>query len=131
LNLGLRWQLFTPIYEIGNRETNVQELTGAIQLAGVNGVSRAMYNEYNGIANFLPRIGLAWNPLRNTVLRAALSRSSFSEGTANTTAWPPMLHGTPTYLAILAAPTAFRRIRSRSTRALRGSAPRERAPSRT
>jgi len=81
LNLGMRWQLFTPIYEIGNRETNVQELTGAIQLAGVNGVSRAMYNEYNGIANFLPRIGLAWNPLRNTVLRAALSRSSFSEGT--------------------------------------------------
>jgi hypothetical protein len=66
LNLGLRWQLFTPIYEIGNRETNVQELTGAIELAGVNGVSRAMYNEYNGIANFLPRIGLAWNPLIQT-----------------------------------------------------------------
>ena len=81
VNAGLRWQLFTPIYEIGNRETNVQEDTGLIQLAGVNGVSRAMYNEYNGIANFLPRLGLAWNPLKNTVVRAALSRSSFSEGT--------------------------------------------------
>ena len=81
LNIGLRWQLFTPIYEIGNRETNVQELTGKIQLAGAGGVGDAMYNQYNGIANFLPRIGLAWSPLRNTVVRAALSRSSFSEGT--------------------------------------------------
>ena len=81
VNLGLRWQLFTPIYEIGNRETNVQELHGQDKLAGVGGVSAAMYNQYNGIANFLPRIGLAWSPLKNTVFRAALSRSSFSEGT--------------------------------------------------
>ena len=81
VNLGLRWQLFTPIYEIGNRETNVQEDTGKIELAGVGRVSAAMYNQYNGIANFLPRIGLAWSPLKNTVFRAALSRSSFSEGT--------------------------------------------------
>ncbi len=81
VNLGLRWQLFTPIYEVGNRETNVQEYTGAIQLAGANGVSSAMYNQYNGLANFLPRAGLAWNPWKNTVLRAAFSRSSFQEGT--------------------------------------------------
>ena len=81
LNYGLRWQLFTPIYEIGNRETNVQEDTGKILLAGVNGESRAMYNQYNGIANFLPRLGLAWSPIHNTVIRAAFSRSSFQEGT--------------------------------------------------
>jgi hypothetical protein len=81
LNVGLRWQLFTPIYEVGNRETNVQEVTGKIELAGMNGVSDAMYNQYNGIANFLPRIGLAWSPLKNTVFRAAFSRSSFQEGT--------------------------------------------------
>jgi hypothetical protein len=81
LNLGLRWQLFTPISEIGNRETNIQEYTGAIELAGVNGVSSAMYNQYNGIANFLPRVGVAWNPIKDTVFRAAFSRSSFEEGT--------------------------------------------------
>jgi len=81
LNLGLRWQLFTPIYEVGNRETNVEEYTGKIELAGVGGVSSAMYNQYNGIANFLPRVGLAWNPIKDTVLRAAFSRSSFQEGT--------------------------------------------------
>ncbi|HKE25729.1 MAG TPA: TonB-dependent receptor [Bryobacteraceae bacterium] len=82
LNLGLRWQLFTPIYEVHDRMTNFQEYTGAIQLAGQNGASRAMYNQYNGIANFLPRIGLAWTPWgNNTVIRAGFSRSSFQEGT--------------------------------------------------
>jgi hypothetical protein len=85
LNLGLRWQLFTPIYEVGNRMTNFGEINGQIELAGVNGNSRALYNQYNGIANFLPRLGLAWSPggkwAQNTVVRAAFSRSSFQEGT--------------------------------------------------
>ena len=85
LNLGLRWQLFTPIYEVHDRMTNFSEITGQVLLAGRNGNSRALYNQYNGIANFLPRIGLAWSPggkwLNNTVIRAAFSRSSFQEGT--------------------------------------------------
>ncbi|HTP85680.1 MAG TPA: TonB-dependent receptor [Bryobacteraceae bacterium] len=81
LNLGLRWQVFTPIYEVGDRMTNFGEYTGEIQLAGVNGNSRALYNQYNGIANFLPRVGLAWNVMKDTVVRAAFSRSSFQEGT--------------------------------------------------
>ena len=85
VNLGLRWQLFTPIYEVGNRMTNFGEYTGQIELAGVNGNSRALYNQYNGIANFLPRAGIAWSPGgkwgENTVIRAAFSRSSFQEGT--------------------------------------------------
>jgi hypothetical protein len=81
INYGLRWQLFTPIYEVGNRETNFNEVTGAIELAGVDGNSRALYNQYNGIANFLPRLGLAYSIDNKTVIRAAFSRSSFQEGT--------------------------------------------------
>ncbi|HZU23517.1 MAG TPA: hypothetical protein VE998_11850, partial [Terriglobales bacterium] len=82
VNFGLRWQLFTPLIEVGNRMTNVEEYTGQIQLAGVNGNSRALYNQYNGIANFLPRLGVAWTPWgEKTVIRAAFSRSSFQEGT--------------------------------------------------
>src|SRR3984885_2189408 len=82
LNMGLRWELFTPIYEVGNRMTNFNEITGQIELAGVDGNSRALYNQYNGIANFLPRLGAAWTPFgNNTVFRAAFSRSSFQEGT--------------------------------------------------
>jgi hypothetical protein len=85
LNMGLRWQLFTPIYEVDNRMTNFGLYSGQIELAGVNGNSQALYNQYNGIANFLPRLGLAWSPGgkwgENLVIRAAFSRSSFQEGT--------------------------------------------------
>jgi hypothetical protein len=82
INMGLRWQVFTPIYEVGNRMTNFGEYTGTIELAGVDGNSRALYNQYNGIANFLPRLGVAWTPWGGkTVVRAAFSRSSFQEGT--------------------------------------------------
>ena len=82
LNMGIRWELYTPVYEVDNRMTNFNEITGQIELAGQNGNSRALYNQYNGIANFLPRLGAAWTPFdRNTVFRAAFSRSSFQEGT--------------------------------------------------
>ncbi len=81
VNIGLRWQLFTPIYEVHDRMTNFGEYSGQIQLAGQNGNSRALYNQYNGIANFLPRLGLAWSPDEKTVIRAAFSRTSFQEGT--------------------------------------------------
>ena len=82
INLGLRWQIFTPIYEVHDRMTNFGEYSGQIQLAGQNGNSRALYNQYNGIANFLPRLGVAWTPWgNNTVIRAAFTRSSFWEGT--------------------------------------------------
>jgi hypothetical protein len=81
VNFGVRWQLFTPIYEVHDRMTNFGMYTGQIELAGQNGNSRALYNQYNGIANFLPRLGLAYSLDDKTVLRAAFSRSSFEEGT--------------------------------------------------
>src|SRR5215469_2549551 len=81
INYGVRWQLFTPIYEVHDRMTNFGMYSGQIELAGVNGNSRALYNQYNGIANFLPRVGLAWSLNDKTVVRAAFSRSSFQEGT--------------------------------------------------
>ena len=81
LNYGIRYQLFTPIYEVHDRMTNFGEYSGQIMLAGQNGNSRALYNQYNGIANFLPRLGAAYSIDNKTVLRAAFSRSSFQEGT--------------------------------------------------
>jgi hypothetical protein len=81
VNFGVRWQLFTPIYEVHDRMTNFGMYSGQIQLAGQNGNSRALYNQYNGIANFLPRVGLAYTVDEKTVIRAAFSRSSFQEGT--------------------------------------------------
>ncbi len=104
LNLGLRWELFTPIYEIGNRMTNFNEITGQIELAGVNGNSRALYNQYNGIANFLPRIGLAWSLDSKTVVRAAFSRSSFQEGTGE---YNRLATNAPWNLDLAVAPTTL------------------------
>jgi hypothetical protein len=81
VNVGLRWQVFTPIYEVHDRMTNFGMYSGQIMLAGQGGASRALYNQYNGIANFLPRLGIAWSADEKTVVRAAFSRSSFQEGT--------------------------------------------------
>jgi hypothetical protein len=81
VNVGIRWQLFTPIYEVHDRMTNFGMYSGQIMLAGQNGNSRALYNQYNGIANFLPRLGVAYSIDDKTVVRAAFSRTSFQEGT--------------------------------------------------
>ena len=85
LNLGLRWELHTPWDEVHNRQTNFQEFTGQVLLSGQTSLfndNNALYNQYNGITNFQPRIGLAWTPFgSNTVIRASYSLSSFLEGT--------------------------------------------------
>ncbi len=81
LNLGLRWELHTPWIEVKNRQANFNEITGALELAGQNGNSDALYNQYNGIANFQPRLGFAYSPTHNTVIRGAYTLSNFLEGT--------------------------------------------------
>ena len=82
VNLGLRWELVTPRGEVNNLQTNYDQVTGEIRLAGQGGNSSALINQYNGITNFQPRLGLAWSPSgKNTVVRAAYGVSSFSEST--------------------------------------------------
>lgn len=95
LNLGLRYELHTPWIEVHNRQTNFGLLTGAIEIAGQNGNSRALYNQYDGITNFQPRIGVAWNVQPKTVIRAAYTLSSYLEGTGTNlrlTINPPFAH---------------------------------------
>ncbi len=84
LNLGVRWELHTPWEEVHNRQTNFQEYTGAVLLSGQTNLfnnNNALYNQYNGITNFQPRIGLAWSPTNSFVIRASYTLSSFLEGT--------------------------------------------------
>jgi hypothetical protein len=81
VNLGLRWELNTPWYEVKDRQVNFGEFTGEVMLPGQNGNSRALYNQYNGIADYQPRIGIAYSPTSRTVIRAAYTLSSFLEGT--------------------------------------------------
>jgi Carboxypeptidase regulatory-like domain/TonB dependent receptor len=81
VNLGLRYEMHTPWVEVHNRQTNFGLFSGAIELAGQNGNSQALYNTYNGIGNWQPRIGIAYSPDNKTVIRAASTVSSYLEGT--------------------------------------------------
>jgi hypothetical protein len=84
LNLGLRYEAHTPWVELNNRQSNLDLTTGALELAGVNGNSRALYNSVYGLPAIQPRIGFAYSPAAmhgKTVVRGAYTISSYLEGT--------------------------------------------------
>jgi hypothetical protein len=68
LNLGIRWDYYTPYSEVANRWANFNIVTGKIDVAGRNGVDQ------NGdvqpyYKNIGPRFGFAYQVLPHTVLR--------------------------------------------------------------
>ncbi len=81
LNLGFRWELHTPWYEHQDKQVNFNPNTGVLELPDQNGNNRALYNSYNGIGNYQPRLGLAYQLFDKTVIRAGYSLSSYMEGT--------------------------------------------------
>src|ERR1700676_2071712 len=88
VNLGVRFEDHTPLYEVDNRVVNFGLYSGTIYTAnGRDGTTkfsnRALYNNYLGIGDWQPRIGLAWSPAAlggKTVIRAGFGISSFMEG---------------------------------------------------
>jgi hypothetical protein len=72
LNLGLRYDYTTPLYDANNQIANLDFATGQLVLAGKNGASRGLVKtDKDDIA---PRIGLAWQILPHTVLRTGYGR---------------------------------------------------------
>jgi len=60
VNYGLRWEYDQPMYEAHNKLSDINPTTGALEIAGVNGVSRSIYSPTWD--DFDPRVGFAWNP---------------------------------------------------------------------
>jgi hypothetical protein len=68
LNLGLRWDYYSPFSEVANRWANFNLATAKVDIAGQNGVDK-----YVGIKpyykNLGPRFGFAYQALTHTVIR--------------------------------------------------------------
>lgn len=68
LNLGMRWDYYSPFSEVANRWANFNVTTAKIDIAGRNGVDK-----YAGVKpyykNFGPRFGFAYQLLPHTVVR--------------------------------------------------------------
>ncbi len=76
LNLGVRYDIFTPFTEAHNAISNFDPATASIVIANQNGV-----NQYAGLnptwTNIAPRIGFAYTVTPGTVLRGGFGISYF------------------------------------------------------
>jgi hypothetical protein len=78
-NLGIRYEYDQPMYEVNNKQANINMTTGQLVYAGVNGVSRATVNSY--YASFMPRIGFAYSVTPRLVVRGGYGIQNYMEGT--------------------------------------------------
>ena len=68
LNLGLRWEYYSPYSEVANRIANFNPATGTMQVAGQNGVSSTA-GVQSDWKDFAPRVGFAYQASAHTVVR--------------------------------------------------------------
>lgn len=93
LNLGLAWDMTTPISEAHNKMSDFLPFTDQLLIAGQNGVSSAAGIKMNWTA-FEPRVGLSWKVLGSdkTVIRAGYGLfhdSAWSQGSQGLWQNPP------------------------------------------
>jgi hypothetical protein len=79
INLGIRYEFDQPIYEVNDKEANLNFTTRAVEYAGQNGASRALYN--STFTNFMPRVGFNYQPNAKTVVRGGFGMTNYLEGT--------------------------------------------------
>jgi len=139
LNLGLRYEYGTPIYEKYDRLSNYDIATGTLLMATSPGVinNSLMHPD---LLNFAPRIGLAWTAMPRLVIRSAYGmfyQHTFRQGRENLLAEnPPFLHdltrsqspGSPTFVTLDSGPPAnFFAAALPTDQAVRGNDPNLRA----
>ena len=109
LNIGLRYGYDQPMYEVNNKEVNVdiknpQNCPACLLIAGQNGASRSLYNAFH--TQFMPRVSFAYQMNPQMVIRGGYAITDDFEGmgAANRlTANPPNI---PAYLYASTAPSA-------------------------
>jgi hypothetical protein len=69
----------SPIYEVNDRQVNINTFTGQLIYPGSGEFGRALYKSYK--KQFNPNLGIAWTINQKTVVRAAYRLSNFLEGT--------------------------------------------------
>jgi hypothetical protein len=70
LNYGLRYEYFTPTQDKANLMTNIEPSTGAVVTSKADGSLFERTLIHPDRNNFAPRVGIAWNPRSNLVIRA-------------------------------------------------------------
>ncbi|MGA7158789.1 MAG: TonB-dependent receptor [Acidobacteriaceae bacterium] len=83
LNIGLRYGYDQPMYEVNNKEVNVdvknpQNCPNCLLVAGKNGASRALYNAYH--TQFMPRVSFAYQMNPQMVIRGGYGITDDFEG---------------------------------------------------
>lgn len=107
LNLGVRYDVFTPVTEAHNRLSNFDTSTGKLIVAGVSADSHAgVATDYG---NFAPRLGFAQSLGSRTVLRGGFGLSFFATNVENgitnapyVSTYGPVYYGTSSYKGLSA-----------------------------
>jgi hypothetical protein len=90
INLGLRWEYDQPIYEVNNKEANINLTTGIVEYAGHIPATNTFANAtvcptracYNGTySDFMPRVGFSYQPISKMVVRGGYGITTYLEGT--------------------------------------------------
>jgi hypothetical protein len=89
-NVGLRWEYDQPIYEVNNKQANINLSTATVEYAiripagntFANATVCATKACYDGsYADFMPRLGFAYQPTTKTVVRGGYGITTYLEGT--------------------------------------------------
>jgi outer membrane receptor protein involved in Fe transport len=77
VNIGLRYDVFTPVKERDNRQSDFFLGTGTLAFAGQGGISDTILKTQKH--DFSPRLGIAYHLTEKTVVRAAYGLFYFNE----------------------------------------------------
>jgi hypothetical protein len=135
LNLGLRYEYGTPIYEKYNRLSNYDLASGNLLMATSPGVINSSL-VHPDLRDFAPRLGLAWTAKPRVVVRSAYGifyQHTFRQGRENLLAEnPPFLHdltrtqspGSPSFVTLdIGPPVNFFATALPTDQAVRGNDP--------